>query len=42
MFKTVNILEFHDRSWNHYEKCIKKSTNVPGIGSLIREIDLTH
>ena len=24
--------------WNHNEKCIQISTNMPGIGSLIREI----
>ena len=33
-----NILEFHDHIWNHHEKCIQKSTNMPGIGSLIRGI----
>ena len=38
MFKNVNILEFHDYIWNHYEKCNQKSTNMPGIGSFIREI----
>ena len=26
--------------WNHHEKYIQKSTNMPGIGSLIREIDV--
>ena len=26
--------------WNHHEKCIQKSINMPGIGSLIREIDV--
>ena len=26
--------------WNPYEKCIQKSPNMPGIGSLIREIDV--
>ena len=25
---------------NQYEKCIQISTNMPGIGSLIREIDV--
>ena len=39
-FKNDNILEFHDYIWNHHEKCIQKSTNMPGIGSLIREIDV--
>ena len=37
--KNVNILELHDHIWNHNEKCIEISTNMPGIGSLIREID---
>ena len=32
-------MEFHDHTWNHHEKYIQKSTNMPGIGSLIREID---
>ena len=26
--------------WNHHGKCIQISTNIPGIGSLIREIDV--
>ena len=26
--------------WNHQEKCNQTSTNMPGIGSLIREIDV--
>ena len=34
------MLEFHDHIWNHHEKCIKISTNMPGIGSLIHEIDI--
>ena len=38
--KNVNILEFGYYIWNHYEKCIQKSPNMPGIGSLIREIDV--
>ena len=38
--KNVNILEFGSYIWNHYEKCIQKSPNMPGIGSLIREIDV--
>ena len=37
--KNVKIVEFHDHTWNHHEKCIEISTNMPGIGSLIREID---
>ena len=36
--KKVKILEFHDHIWNHREKYIQKRTNMPGIGSLIREI----
>ena len=32
------ILEFHDHIWYHHEKWIQISTNMPGIGSLIREI----
>ena len=36
--KNVNILEFG--YMNPYEKCIQKSPNMPGIGSLIREIDV--
>ena len=39
--KNVNILEFHGHIWNHHEKYIQQSTNMPGIGSLIREIDIT-
>ena len=38
--KNVKIVEFHDHIWNHREKYIKKSTNMPGIGSLFREIDI--
>ena len=34
------IVEFHDHNiWSHHVKCIQKSTNMPGVGSLIREID---
>ena len=36
--KNVNIFEFHDHNWDHHEKCIQLSTNMPSIGSLIREI----
>ena len=39
--KNDKIVEFHDHIWNHHEKCIQRSTNMPGIGSLIREIDIT-
>ena len=38
--KHVNILEFHGHIWNHHDKCIQQGTNMPGIGSLIREIDI--
>ena len=38
LVKNVKIVEFHDHIWNHQEKCIQISTNMPGIGSLIREI----
>ena len=38
--QNVNIVEFHNHIWNHHEKCIQISTNMPGIGSLIREIDV--
>ena len=38
--KNVKIVEFHDHILNHHEKCIQqKSTNMPSIDSLIREID---
>ena len=36
--KNVEIVEFHDHMWHHNEKCIQISTNMPGIGSYIREI----
>ena len=38
--KNVNILEFHDQIQNHHEKCIQKSTNMPGIDSLIHDNDV--
>ena len=38
MFKNVNILEFGDYIWNHSEKYIEISTNMPGIGLEICEI----
>ena len=38
--KNVNILEFGYYIWNPYEKCIQESPNMPGIGLLIREIDV--
>ena len=38
--KNVEIVEFRDHIWNHHEKYIQISTNMPCIGSLIREIDV--
>ena len=35
--KNVEIVEFHDHIWSHHEKCIQKSTNMPGIGSWNRQ-----
>ena len=32
MFKNVKILECSEYIWNHNEKCIEISTNMPGIG----------
>ena len=32
MLKNVNIIEFGDYIWNHHEKCIQISTNMPDIG----------
>ena len=32
------IVEFHDHIWNHHEKSIEISTNMPGIGFVIPEI----
>ena len=32
------IVKSRDTIWNNHEKCIQISTNMPGIGSLIREI----
>ena len=37
-FKNLNILEFGDYVWNHYEKCIQTSTNMPSIGLEMCEI----
>ena len=33
--KNVNILEFLVHIWNHHEKYIRISTNMPGIGPFI-------
>ena len=38
MIKKIMIIEFHYYIWNHHGKCIEISTNMPGNGSLIREI----
>ena len=38
----IKIVEFHGYIWNRREKYIQKSTNMSGIGSLIREIDVTN
>ena len=35
MFKNFKILEFRDYIWNHHEKCIQISTNMPSIGLVI-------
>ena len=35
-------MEFHEHIWNHREKYIQKSTNMPGICTLIREIDVKN
>ena len=32
VLKEITILEFGDYNWNHHEKCIQTSTNMPGIG----------
>ena len=37
LFKNFNILEFDDYIWNHDEKCIQISTNMPGIDLVICE-----
>ena len=31
-------MELHDHIWNHHEKCIQISTNMPGIGLVNPEI----
>ena len=36
--KNVKIVEFFDHIWNHHDKYIEISTNMPSIGSLICEI----
>ena len=38
--KNVRIVEFYDHICNHNEKRIQISTNMPGVGSLIPEIDI--
>ena len=38
LVKNVKIVEFHYHIWNHHEKCIQISTNMPGLGLEICEI----
>ena len=40
LVKNVNILECGYYFWNPYDKYIQKSPSMPGIGSLIQEIDV--
>ena len=37
--QNVHICEFGDFSWNHHEKCIQISTNMPYIGLAIAVCD---
>ena len=39
--KNLEIVEFHGHIRIHHEKCIQQSTNMPGIGLLFCEIDIT-
>ena len=34
------IVEFHDHIWNHHDKCIQISTNMPSIGLVVPEITI--
>ena len=36
----IEIIELHYNIWYRHGKCIQISTNMPGIGSLICEIDI--
>ena len=38
LVKNVKIVECHDHIWNHHDKCIQISTNMPSIGLAIPEI----
>ena len=38
--KNDNVSEMSWHIWDHHGKCIQISTNITGIGSLIREIDV--
>ena len=38
MFRNFQIIEFQNYIWNHHGKCIQISTNMPGIGLVVREI----
>ena len=40
MFKKFKIVKCHYYIWNQNEKCIKISTNIPGFGLSIHEIDV--
>ena len=37
-FQKFNILEFSNDSWNHCQNCIKLSTTMPSIESVICEM----
>ena len=41
LLTNYQFVKFHHRIWNRNEKCIQISTNMPSIGSLIREIAVT-
>ena len=40
LVKKVKNAEFHYHIWYRNDKCIQQSANIPGIGSLIREINV--
>ena len=37
--KNIKIIEFHHYIWDHCEKCIKISTNMPSVRSVIHKIN---
>ena len=41
-YLNVKILSFCGYIWYHHKKCIQISTNMPGIGLVIRETDETN